>query len=217
MRVRWFAELLAICLAGTLCGTAQAYPIVTMPTANLVSEGNAWLNYYWVDLNATNPRAPQTMHIGATYIGLTPKFELDVTYLKPESVPGQTNIGLEYLASREDRKHPAVALGAEDITQDSGDTSLYVALAKTVTPMKGQRPSYPSVRLHLGYGTEPREAFFGGAQIRLLPEVGVSALWDGHNSIYCVSYFVPKTTLVLKAGTWGDARWVGAQYTIPFR
>jgi len=217
MRIQGLTMLLAICLAGALCSAGQAYPIVTMPTANLVSEGNAWLNYYWVDLNATNPHAPQTMQIGATYIGLTPKFELDITYLKPESVPGQTNVGVEYLALREDRKRPAVAVGAEDITQDSGHTSLYVALAKTVTPMKDHAPSYPMVRLNLGYGTEPRSALFGGAQIRLVPEVGISALSDGHNSIYCLSYFVPKTTLVLKAGTWGDARWVGAQYTIPFR
>jgi hypothetical protein len=187
-----------------------------MPTALFVPPGQAWLSYYWVDTRAENPHAPQSLSIAAAYIGLTPKTELQLTYVKPESVNGATTIGLEYLASAESGKLPAIGIGAEDITRESGDTSVYVALAKTVTAKPTGPPRYPIVRLHLGYGTEPRSAFFGGAQLRVSPEIGLTAANDGHDSIFSLSYFVPKTTWVLKAGTWGDARWVGAQYTIPF-
>jgi hypothetical protein len=193
---------------------AHAYPIVTMPTATQVEERDVSLNYYWVDLRPLSPFAPDTLQIAACYLGLTSRFELGLTYLKPESVHGQTNVGVQYLAVEETRDRPACAVGLEDITRDSGDTSLYIALAKTVTPMKGRAPTFPAVRLHLGYGTEPRSAVFGGVQIRLSREVGVLALSDGEEQIYSVSYFVPETRLSLKVGTWGHARWVGAEYRL---
>jgi hypothetical protein len=157
---------------------AHAYPIVTMPTATQVAERDVSLNYYWVDLRPLSPFAPDTLQIAACYLGLTSRSELGLTYLKPESVDGHTNVGFQYLAVEESRDRPACAVGLEDITRDSGDTSLYIALAKTVTPVRGRAPSYPAVRLHLGYGTEPRSAIFGGVQIRFSREVGVVALSD---------------------------------------
>lgn len=86
-----------------------------------------------------------------------------------------------------------------------------------MTPVKGRVPTFPLVRLNLGYGTEPRSAFFGGAQVRFNREWAVVALSDGHDSIYALTFTVPKTDLTLKAGTLGDARWLGVEYKLPFR
>lgn len=214
-------QLLAVSLAGiisfSLCACGQAYPIVTTPTATMVADGQAYLNYYWVDTRIDNPYAPQYMQIGSAYIGLNRKLELDLTYVKPERVDGTTTITAQYLVLPESRTQPAVVFGAEDITREGDDTSLYIAAAKTVTPVKGRVPTFPLVRLNLGYGTEPRSAFFGGLQVRFNREWAAVALSDGHDSIYALTYTVPKTGLTLKAGTLGDARWLGVEYKLPFR
>jgi hypothetical protein len=99
---------------------AHAYPVVTTPTATMVSDGQAYLNWYWVDTRIDNPYAPQHMQIGSAYIGLNRKLELDLTYVKPERVDGTTTITAQYLVLPENRTQPAVVLGAEDITREGG-------------------------------------------------------------------------------------------------
>ena len=208
LKVTAFAVLL---LAGA-CSIVFAYPTVTVPTATMVPDKSLYLDYYGVDTRATNPYAPDRMGIAASYIGLTRNLELDVTNVKPESVDGQTTLGSQYLLLTENRTRPAFVVGAEDMTQQNDNTSFYFALAKNVTPFKNGRPVYPLVRLNLGYGTSPRSALFGGVQIRVNAAIGLAALSDGHDGVYCLSYYVPKTGLNIKCGALGRARFVGLEY-----
>ena len=204
----------AAILGAALLSGAEGARIVTMPTARLVSAGNVCISYFWADMATSNPYAPQSMSIGILGVGLTPNLELDATYLKPEGASGMTSIGVECLVSRETLRQPAVALGAEDILQEIDDTSFYLVLSKMVTKRRGPTPTYPAVGLTLGYTTRPGGDMFGGAQARLSPQVSVCAAWDGHESIYSLSYRVPDSAVVLMAGTLGDSRWVGARYTM---
>jgi hypothetical protein len=147
--------------------------------------------------------------------GLTDRFELDVYYLKPENMTGRPRVDLEYLGIVENRWRPAVAIGAEDVTEIHGDRSVYIALAKTVTPMTRRGPSFPMVNLNLGYGTTPRKAMFGGALIMITHNLGVAALSDGNQSIYAATYKLPKTPLEFRAGTLGPGNWVGIHLVLP--
>ena len=196
----------AAILGAALLSGAEGARIVTMPTARLVPAGNVCMSYFWADMATSNPYAPQSMSIAILGAGLTPNLELDATYLKPEGASSMTSVGVEYLVSRETSGQPAVALGAEDVMQEIDDTSFYLVLSKIVTTRRGQRPTYPAVGLTLGHTTQPGGDMFGGAAARLSPQVSVSAAWDGHESIYSLSYRVPDSALVLMAGTLGDSR-----------
>lgn len=207
-----------VAMLGTVPLTgAEGARIVTMPTARLLSAGSVCISYFWADMETSNPYAPQSMSIAILGVGLTPKLELDATYLRPEGVSGMTSIGMEHLVSPESLRQPAVAVGVEDILQEIDDTAFYLVASKIVTGSPGRSPTYPAVALNLGYSTRTGAGIFGGAQVGLSPRISAAAAWDGHQSIYSLSYRLPSSPLVLMVGTLGDSRWAGARYTARFR
>jgi len=208
--------IITLALVVSAYSTALTYPVGGIPTALMAPDRTVTLNYYSVDTKPKNKFFPNRLDIENAFIGINARLELDINNFKLERVPAKTTIDLQYLISPEGHSKPAIALGIQDITEQIDDSSVYLAMVKVVSPTSRKGPIYPVVRLHLSYGTEPREAFFGGVQVRWSPEFATVTLSDGHDGILGAGYFVPKTTLILKAGTFGNKPFWGAEYRLPF-
>ena len=199
-------------------GSCLGYPIVTCPTATMVPNKMAYLDYYWVQTKDRRPYAPDQVQIGAGYLGMTDRLELDVTSVKPGAARCATSLTTQYLVLAEKHSRPEIVIGLEDLTRELGQwVSFYAAAAANVTKMTPRGPKYPLVRLNLGYGTQPRSAWFGGIQIMTGPALCLLALTDGRDSICGFSLNVPKTDLRIRAGTLGEGRFVGAEYGVSFK
>ena len=122
-------------------GSCLGYPIVTCPTATMVPDKLAYLDYYWVETKARSPYAPDQVQIAAGYLGMTSRFEFDVTSVKPGAARCGTSLTTQYLVLGEKPNRPEIAIGMEDLTREMGQwVSFYAAAAANVTPMTPRGP-----------------------------------------------------------------------------
>jgi hypothetical protein len=219
MRIYLGAALLALVLA---VGTAQGADIVTVPTANQQKAGEVDVADYYISLDFPS-EMPQFVRVQTLYVGVTDRIEIDLhRYDVDKSTSGSTIWIMSALLQKEDARRPAVVIGSRDLEGLMAKTSYYISAAKTLNPpAPGAAPKFPIWRLHVSLGTEDdsllgetrHEGVFGGIQTLLTPKLGLVALHDGQDLITGLTYTPEKDWPTLKAGTYGDHWWMGANFT----
>jgi len=203
-------------------GVARGADIVTVPTANQLKAGEVDVAVYYLGLDFPEPM-PQFARVQTLYVGVTDRIEIDLHRYDLDGDPQPDTIWImSALVLKEDSKTPALVVGARDLDEQLADTSYYLSLAKTLNPPQpGAAPTFPIWRLHLSVGDDDdsllgetrHDGLFGGVQVLVTPKLGVIALHDAQDLITGVTYTHDRNWPTLKAGTFGDHWWVGANYT----
>lgn len=216
------ATLLVVLLAGS-CFAAD---IVTVPTANQLTQGQVDLAYYFIGLDAPNDK-PQNVQVQTVYVGLTDTIELDAHRYDLDLLGDSTIINATMSLMRETATMPDLAIGGRNIggsdvggIPGSDKRSWFVTAAKTLNLPAAGPPALPVIRLHAGLGTKDQtllgekrhEGLFGGVQVLLAPQIGAVALHDGQDLITGLTYSPEGTGFTLKGGTFGDHWWVGLSW-----
>jgi hypothetical protein len=218
--------MLALLLA--LTATIWAADIVTMPTANQLKQGEVDAAVYYLDLDMP-AGAPQHVNYQTLYVGITDWLELDVHRADVDNDKESIVLVSSVKVLSETNTQPDVVIGVRNLTGEattnnplfreaSDDPSYFVAAAKTF--FLRETPGPPLVRAHLGLGTEDatllgeerHDGLFGGLQFLFVPTLGAVVQHDGADLITGITYMPANTGLTLKAGTYGDHRWVGIAF-----
>ena len=203
---------LAALTVGVLASTsAQALPTAT---ADVLPAGRLLVAYAFVDEKPAGTSSPETLQLELACVGLGGRTQLDLMRFEPEGRSGQYQLWARHQFVSETPSRPALALGAQDVTREKGDTAFYLGAAKTVTPAGAAGPHYPVVRLYLGRRTDPVEGTIGGVRFRFSPQVGALVFLDGRKDLYYGSYTFPGNKVIAYAGKWGEATFAAVAYSI---
>lgn len=228
-----------LCLVSILAFAASvvsAYDVITVPTANQLKKGEIELAYYYAFLRYNDPK-PEFMQIQTLYVGITDRFELDThMYAVDSNRTSVILIGNVKLLSEKDN-WADVVVGCKNMAgtptvdnpplcpvnyrQLSTEQSYYLCAAKTFQLGENRGPVRPPfLRVHVSLGSpdwtidldKRHQGIFGGLQYIITPNLGVFAFDDGRNIITAVGYRLPKTDLMLRAGTFGAHWFAGLAY-----
>jgi hypothetical protein len=180
--------LVAVALVGLVL-PALAGDIVDMPTANSVAPRHVETNYIHWDLSnpvyevrsAVHGGPPRFADIYEVFVGVMDRVELDVDVADLENVKTFTEANLYLTAIRETGDHPSLIVGATNIlgndwTDGKDKISPFALSAYNIHLPEGPpTPNDPLVRLHLGWGDEYHQGWFGGVQFLFVPRFGAAA------------------------------------------
>jgi hypothetical protein len=190
----------------------MAGDIVAMPTGNSVAPRNVQLNYIHWDLE--NPvygpeqtgRAPGSADIYEGFFGVTDRLELDVLHVDLDGVDNFTEVNAYLTLVKETAAHPSVILGATNVLGSDwldglDNISPFLLGAYNINVPQGP-PSFndPLMRLHLGYGSDYHEGWFGGLQGLLQPWLGFAIL-NYQNQPSYMGTIIPCKSVELTYGT----------------
>lgn len=224
-----FGLLLAVAASVLIIGSADAYSIVNMPTANQAALHELNLAYYGMSVQDL-----PVSHKDIIIVYSTVAEGLELEYERIEinnGAPAQDIFNASYKLLPENQKFPDVVVGAKNIFKDENspspderEVSFYVATAKTLNPPKPGAKWSPVVRLHVNYGTKEHRGLFGGVQIAITPQLGFAALrftsspyadtFFGNPYEFALVYSLGKNKPTLKAGLLGEHQWLGLDYSI---
>jgi hypothetical protein len=229
--MRLFCLVAALVFAASV---VSAYDIITVPTANLLKQGEIELAYYHAFLRGDNPK-PEFMHVETLYVGVTDRLELDAhSYAIDNNDTSVIVIGNVKLLS-ESKDGADVVFGCKNMTATptvdnppfssvnyrklSADQSYYLCAAKTFQ-LNNQPAGPPFLRVQLSLGTpdwtidlaKRHQGIFGGVQYVITPHIGVSVFDDSRNIITGICYFPTKSNLMLRAGTFASDWLLGIAY-----
>jgi hypothetical protein len=190
--------LVAVALVGLVL-PAMAGDIVDMPTANSVAPQHVETNYIHWDLSGGPPRFADIYEV---FIGVMDRVELDVDVADLDNVKTFTEANLYLTAVRETADHPSLIVGATNIfandwTNGQDKVSPFALGAYNINvPAGPPTPNDPLVRLHLGWGDEYHQGWFGGVQFLFLPRFGAAAFnYQGQPAYMGTINFGPRFEL----------------------
>ena len=192
--------LAVLVLALGLALPAFAGDIVDMPTGNMVAPRHVELNYIYWDVEFGPSPAPQVIHIGEVFVGVTDWLEVDgiVADVDNDKTYARANVYARMLP--ETPKSPSLIVGCTNVTGADvpggakNDPSPFVLTAYNIHTPEG-RPSLldPLVRVHFAVGTQYHgKSPFGGVQMLIGPNIGLAAFSYQGQGAYMAAYRVNK-------------------------
>lgn len=221
--------ILSICALGD--------DILTMPTANMLKQGELELSYYHIDLN-TPIAQPQIIEVQCIYVGVKDWLELNAQRVAVDKDATSVVVSGNLRLLQESPTTPDVVFGCRNIgatpttnnppfstfnfRAKSANQSYYLCAAKTFFfdhDNSGQ-PTPPLIRFHAGLGTadwtigleERHDGLFGGIQAVITPYLGAILLDDGRDLITGIAIAPGPPGLVIRAGGFGDRWYAGLAY-----
>jgi hypothetical protein len=198
--------VVALIVAVGLAVPAFAGDVVDMPTGNMVAKDNLELNYIYWDLEAPVPAAPDYIHIGEAFLGITDWLELDAIVADVEGVDTFIKFNAYARIINEGGPlKPSVILGATNFTGSNwpgnDDASPFILSAcNLLVPSGPPKFTDPLVRAHLAWGTEAHgDRVFGGLQFLVTPQLG-GAVFVYQNDMSYVGVYRPFKQWEFRAG-----------------
>jgi hypothetical protein len=199
--------LVVLVLAVGLALPVFAGDAVDVPTGNMVAPRHVEINYIYWDVDFGPSPAPQQIHIGEVFVGITDWLEVDgiVAEVDNDKTYARANVYARLQSETPDR--PSIILGCVNVTGAdvpggySSQPSPFLLGAYNLHLPEGP-PSFsdPLVRAHFGWGVHYNTGWpFGGIQMMLTPKLGVAAFAYQGRGNYMVAYQANKL-LSLRVG-----------------
>ncbi len=148
-------------------------------------------------------------------LGVGKGIEVGVVFLNSKL---ETAFNIQYLAVREARPWPSIAIGTQNISetgkpegstsQTRADRSIY-AVATWRMPDYMRDPENPLLKFHVGVGDGRFKGLFGGADFRFLEDWFLVIEHDGYGTSFGLSYAPQKLFPGLRLGSsyvpWGGS------------
>jgi hypothetical protein len=146
--------------------------LLRVPTADTLDLNEFNLGWFNVDLTGGDENAY------AANLGLRDGLEVGVLRTKVERAEAETMLGAKYLIRPETDKHPAVAAGVFDAT-DEVNSTVYVVASKVVAGrVRVANDEITGVRAHIGIGGGQLDGAFIGASAVLGDALTLMAEYD---------------------------------------